>query len=128
MAPEAAGFAFPPAARAIRVRAGVADDDYNVNIWKRALEEVGVEPTGANGSGRLPGHVDPGFTMRLYAHLMPAAEGRARAAVDAALGSSAGQMRPRATDEAQVPLVGGRGALDVVVEVELVGVGAQTDL
>jgi integrase len=32
------------------------------------------------------GHVDPGFTLRVYAHLMPAAEGRAREAVDAALG------------------------------------------
>jgi excisionase family DNA binding protein len=46
------------------------------------------------------GHVDPGFTLRVYAHLMPAAEGRARAAIDAALGSSAGQMRAKATEEA----------------------------
>ena len=46
------------------------------------------------------GHVDPGFTLRVYAHLMPAAEGRARAAMDAVLGSSAGQMRARASHEA----------------------------
>ena len=49
------------------------------------------------------GHVDPGFTLRVYAHLMPAAEGRARAAIDAALGSSAGQMRAKDTEEAQNP-------------------------
>jgi len=33
------------------------------------------------------GHSDPGFTLRVYAHLMPEAEDRARSAVDVALGS-----------------------------------------
>lgn len=46
------------------------------------------------------GHQDPGFTLRVYAHLMPEAEGRARAAMDAALGSSAGQMRAREGEKA----------------------------
>lgn len=46
------------------------------------------------------GHADPGFTLRVYAQLMPATEGRARAAFDTALGSSAGQMRVK---EAQMP-------------------------
>jgi integrase len=31
------------------------------------------------------GHNDPGFTLRVYAHLMPSSEHRARAAVDRAL-------------------------------------------
>jgi integrase len=31
------------------------------------------------------GHVDPGFTLRVYSHLMPDTEDRARAAIDAAL-------------------------------------------
>jgi integrase len=34
------------------------------------------------------GHNDPGFTLRVYAHLMPSSEGRARAAIDRALGGS----------------------------------------
>jgi hypothetical protein len=44
------------------------------------------------------GHNDPGFTLRVYAHLMPSSEGRARAAVDRALGGA---------------LAGGPRALDV---------------
>jgi integrase len=28
------------------------------------------------------GHSDPGFTLRVYTHLMPSSEGRARRAVD----------------------------------------------
>lgn len=31
------------------------------------------------------GHHDPGFTLRIYAHLMPSAEGRARKAIEDAL-------------------------------------------
>ena len=31
------------------------------------------------------GHADPGFTLRVYTHLMPASEDRARFAVDRAL-------------------------------------------
>jgi site-specific recombinase XerD len=34
------------------------------------------------------GHNDPGFTLRVYAHLMPSAEDRARAAVDRAFADS----------------------------------------
>lgn len=37
------------------------------------------------------GDQDPSFTPRVYAHMMPKAEGRARAAMDTALGSTAGQ-------------------------------------
>jgi integrase len=31
------------------------------------------------------GHADPGFTLRVYAHLFPSSKERARKAVDAAL-------------------------------------------
>lgn len=31
------------------------------------------------------GHADPGFTLRVYTHLIPGSEGRARSAVDRAL-------------------------------------------
>ncbi|TKK88354.1 hypothetical protein FDA94_13705 [Herbidospora galbida] len=29
-----------------------------------------------------PGHADPGFTLRVYAHLMPGSHDRARKAID----------------------------------------------
>lgn len=84
---------------------------YNPYVWKPALREAGVEPTRANGMHALRhyfasalleagvsiravadylGHADPGFTLRIYAHLMPQAEDRARAAMDAVLGPRVG--------------------------------------
>ena len=66
-------------------------------------EDVGVEPSRANGMHALRhfyasilidagesvravadslGHADPGFTLRVYAHLFPASEDRARQALD----------------------------------------------
>jgi integrase len=33
------------------------------------------------------GHADPGFTLRVYTHLMPAGEDRARRAIDAVFGA-----------------------------------------
>lgn len=80
---------------------------FNRYVWKRALRAAGVEPTRANGMHALRhfyasvlldagesirtvadylGHSDPGFTLRVYVHLMPAAEDRARQAVDRLLG------------------------------------------
>ena len=44
------------------------------------------------------GHADPGFTLRVYAHLMPEAEDRARSAVDAALGPRVGQAWAETAD------------------------------
>jgi integrase len=35
------------------------------------------------------GHADPGFTLRVYAHLMPSSEDRARKAIDRAFGRTA---------------------------------------
>lgn len=79
---------------------------FNPHIWKPALRVAGVEPTRANGMHALRhfyasvqlesgtsiralaeylGHSDPGFTLRIYTHLMPSSEDRARQAVDAVL-------------------------------------------
>lgn len=78
----------------------------NPHVWKPTLRAAGVDPTRANGmhalrhfyaSVRLEsgtsiralaeylGHADPGFTLRVYTHLMPSSEDRARQAVDDAL-------------------------------------------
>lgn len=43
------------------------------------------------------GHEDPGFTLRVYSHLMPASEDRARKAADVALGLSVVPSVYRAT-------------------------------
>jgi hypothetical protein len=40
-----------------------------------------------------PGHHDPGFTLRTYAHLMPESEDRTRLAMDSAHGAPAESMR-----------------------------------
>jgi len=82
---------------------------YNTHIWKPALIAAVVEPTRANGMHALRhyfasvlldagesiraladylGHSDPGFTLRVYTHLMPASVDRARRAVDDVLGPS----------------------------------------
>ena len=76
---------------------------FNPYTWKPALETAGVAPTRANGMHALRhfyasvlidagesvravadylGHADPGFTLRVYAHLFPSSEDRARQAVD----------------------------------------------
>ena len=79
---------------------------FNREIWKPALVAAGIDPTRANGMhacrhhyasvlldagesikavSEYLGHADPGFTLRVYTHLMPASEDRARKAIDAAL-------------------------------------------
>lgn len=78
----------------------------NHHVWKPALRAAGVEPTRENGMHALRhfyasvqleagtsiralaeylGHADPGFTLRVYTHLMPSSEDRARQAADAVL-------------------------------------------
>ena len=42
------------------------------------------------------GHSDPGFTLRVYTHLMPASEDRALRAVDAAFGPARAQYVSKA--------------------------------
>ncbi len=80
---------------------------FNPYVWKKALVAVGVEPTRYNGMHALRhfyasvlidggesvravaeylGHSDPGFTLRVYTHLFPSSEDRARQAVDRLLG------------------------------------------
>ncbi|TVR17675.1 MAG: site-specific integrase, partial [Nitriliruptor sp.] len=97
-----------------RERGPIDRNHYNPYVWKPSLREAGVEPTRANGMHALRhyfasalldggvsiravadylGHADPGFTLRVYAHLMPAAEDRARSAIDAALGPRADSVR-----------------------------------
>lgn len=51
---------------------------------------------GGVSSGALAeylGHSDPGFTLRVYAHLMPEPADRARAVVDASLGAAGESTR-----------------------------------
>ena len=80
----------------------------NTQVWKKALRTAGVEPSRTNGMHALRhyyasalleagvsiravseylGHADPGFTLRIYAHLMPTSDERARQAMDLALGA-----------------------------------------
>ncbi len=79
----------------------------NTQVWKKALRTAGVDPSRTNGMHALRhyyasalleagvsiravseylGHADPGFTLRIYAHLMPTSDERARQAMDLALG------------------------------------------
>ncbi|HSJ43688.1 MAG TPA: tyrosine-type recombinase/integrase [Euzebyales bacterium] len=92
---------------------------YNRRIGRPALEAAGVERSRANGMHALRhyytsallsqgvsiravaaylGHEDPGFTLRVYGHLMPDDDDRARAAVDVALGRRADQVRTSEAD------------------------------
>lgn len=78
---------------------------FNNRIWKAAVIAAGLEPNRHNGMHALRhhyasvlldagvsiralaeylGHSDPGFTLRVYTHLMPESEDRARQAIDAA--------------------------------------------
>jgi integrase len=77
----------------------------NPKVWKPALVTAGVEPSRENGMHALRhhyasllihdgvsprtlaeylGHDDPGFTLRVYAHLWPESSTVARGAVDRA--------------------------------------------
>lgn len=87
---------------------------FTYNAWKPALRGAGLERSRENGMHALRhhyasvllengvsiravseylGHHDPGFTLRTYAHLMPESEDRARAAIDAGLGTPAERSR-----------------------------------
>lgn len=91
---------------------------FNTFIWKPALISAGVEPNRANGCHVLRhtfasqmlangvgvpevaswlGHADPGFTLRVYGHLVPNSDDRGRAAMQKAF-------------TAPVPLASGTGA------------------
>ena len=89
-----------------RERTALQRNYVNAKVWKPALLAGGLEPTRENGMHALRhfyastlldagesvralaeylGHSDPGFTLRVYTHLMPASEERTRRAVDRAL-------------------------------------------
>lgn len=80
----------------------------SANLWRPALRAAGLPDTRSNGFHVLRhtfastvldggvsiraladylGHADPSFTLRVYAHLMPQSEARARGAIDTAWGS-----------------------------------------
>jgi integrase len=83
---------------------------FNPAVWKRGLAKVGIAPTRENGTHALRhlyasvlldegenvkalseylGHADPGFTLRVYTHLMKASAERTRRAIDAFLSPAA---------------------------------------
>jgi integrase len=86
---------------------------FNARIWKPALKKAGIETTRANGMHALRhyfasvlldagesvrsladylGHSDPGFTLRVYTHLMPASADRARRAVESAFADDSSRV------------------------------------
>jgi integrase len=90
-----------------RERTAVGRNYFNANIWKPALKKTGVRVTRENGTHALRhfyasalldggesiravseylGHADPGFTLRVYTHLMPSSAERTRRAIDAVFG------------------------------------------
>ncbi|WP_422751829.1 tyrosine-type recombinase/integrase [Micromonospora sp. WMMD708] len=85
----------------------VSRPSFNANVWKPAIRAAGVEDTRQNGMHVLRhtyasvlldagenikalslylGHADPGFTLRVYTHLLPTSEERTRRAIDTAFG------------------------------------------
>ena len=80
---------------------------FNLSVWKRAIRAAGIEDDRRNGMHVLRhtyasvlldagesikalslylGHADPGFTLRVYTHLLPSSEDRTRRAIDRAFG------------------------------------------
>ena len=80
---------------------------FNSGVWKPAIRAAGIEDDRRNGMHVLRhtyasvlldagesikalslylGHTDPGFTLRVYTHLLPSSEDRTRRAIDGAFG------------------------------------------
>ena len=80
---------------------------FNSRVWKPAIRAAGIDDDRRNGMHVLRhtyasvlldagesikalslylGHADPGFTLRVYTHLLPNSEDRTRRAIDRALG------------------------------------------
>jgi integrase len=78
---------------------------FNKQVWKPAIRSTGIPETRQNGMHVLRhtyasvlldagesikalaaylGHADPGFTLRIYTHLLPSSEDRTRRAIDQA--------------------------------------------
>jgi integrase len=94
----------------------VARTTFNKEVWRPAREAAGLANVRENGMHALRhyyasvllvggvdiralseylGHHDPAFTLRIYAHLMPGSEDRARQAVEAALAAQDGPSTAR---------------------------------
>lgn len=94
----------------------------NSYIWKKALEKAGMSTARGNGMHALRhyyasslleggvsiravseylGHADPGFTLRIYAHLMPTSDDRARRSIDLELGTTHENLAPEESDVGQ---------------------------
>lgn len=97
---------------------------FNPSVWRPALLEAGIPRERENGMHALRhscasmwlehgvsikavseylGHADPGFTLRVYTHVMPSSGEKARKAMDAAFGVG------RSPSEA-APIAGARSA------------------
>jgi len=104
-----------------RERTAVNRNYMNTHVWKPALRASGVPATRENGMHALRhrfasvvldggasikelaewlGHSDPGFTLRVYTHLMPSGADRMRRAIDQALQGGSGEAP---TDEKGAP-------------------------
>ena len=80
---------------------------FNATVWKGAIKAAGIADDRRNGMHVLRhtyasvlldagesikalsaylGHTDPGFTLRVYIHLLPTSEDRTRRAIDRAFG------------------------------------------
>jgi len=87
-------------------------------VWRPALVAAGVQPGRANGMHALRhfyasalidagesasavaeylGHADTGFTLRVYAHLFPSSENRARAAIGRLFGTATDRQNTATT-------------------------------
>ena len=90
---------------------------FNQAVWRPTLREVGIPNERDNGMHALRhacaslwlehgvsikavseylGHADPGFTLRVYTHVMPSSGDKARKAMDTALGRGGAPTRARA--------------------------------
>lgn len=88
---------------------GIHRTTFNTDVWRPARQAAGLANARENGMHALRhyyasvllaggvdiralseylGHHDPAFTLRIYAHLMPGADDRARRAVEAALAAA----------------------------------------
>jgi integrase len=90
-------------------------NNFNAGVWHPALERAGIERSRATGMHALRhlfasvllnagetikalaeylGHADPGFTLRVYTHIMPTSQERTRHAIDTMLGGTKRAVTP----------------------------------
>jgi integrase len=102
-----------------RERTALARTYFNRHVWKKALRAAGVADCRENGMHALRhyyasvlldgaesikavsqylGHADPGFTLRIYTHLMPSSDERSRRLIDAAMTRADGMNLAHTSD------------------------------